>query len=66
MTDKQIIETLKNIKNKCNTCTSCKFKLKEIDLQNGYSCQIRQLAYQLNKHSPQFWDIEKIERIIKQ
>lgn len=69
MTDKQIIETLKNIKRYCNIrlceeCAGCKFILKEKDDESGWSCQIRQLTYQLAKHMPRNWDMEKIERII--
>ena len=67
ITDKQIIETLKNIKKYCesnnkNSCSSCKFKKEN---RFGYSCQLCDLSFEISQ-SPSHWNINDIERIIKQ
>lgn len=67
MTDKQIVETLKNIKEHCNSksiveCTSCKFAyLDDIDCK----CQLKEIIKELLCY-PDSWNIEKIERIINE
>lgn len=65
MTDNQIIETLKNIKNNCKNidCIDCTFLANES--KYPYTCKIRQLMVELDT-PPNKWDIEKLERIIKQ
>ena len=62
MTDKQLIETLRNIKKNCGqyrNCDCCQF--------NGEhnECQIRELAHLLCV-IPHFWDMEELERIINE
>ena len=62
ITDKQIIEILKNIKGYCmhNTdCYNCKF----VDKRD--ECQIFKLSEVLN-FLPCDWDIKKIEEIINE
>lgn len=73
MTDKQIIETLKNIKNYCDSksrCHRCKFKIKPLPEDAHVikqDCQIIELLEYLSKQvAPTYWEIEKIERIVKQ
>lgn len=66
MNDKQIIETLRNIKNMCEeeSCANC-------DFNNGHaphglacaSCKLRFLAQELDT-IPCNWDMDAIERII--
>lgn len=62
MTDKQIIETLRNIKEHCKKqgigCGYCMF------LKEGY-CQTQELSCLLCE-APAEWDMEKIERIINE
>ena len=62
MTDKQIIETLKNIKNHCikNDCDNCIFALHDVA---GSECQIQLLFARLYE-TPNNLDIEMIERIL--
>ena len=61
MTDKQIIETLRNIKKYCkeDTCEGCKFNT------SYRECQIQNIIHLLNG-DPAYWEIEKIERIINE
>jgi hypothetical protein len=64
MTDKQIIETLEHIKGICTlqtSCNPCRFHSDNIDIY----CQIIDLIHVLGT-SPQFWDMEEIERIINE
>ena len=67
MTDKQLIETLRNIKKRCKVCTDCEFELGGEINWHGYGvsnrCQIHLLAKELSG-VPEGWDMEKIERII--
>ena len=60
MTDKQIINTLRNIQKYCEkrgaTCTDCIF-------DKGHYCKIQKIGQQLND-APYEWDMEEIERII--
>ena len=68
ITDTQIIDTLKNIKEHCSNyknCENCKFKLEGND-ESNFSCQIGRLACRLSNHIPEHWDIDDLERIIKQ
>ena len=60
MTDKQLIETFRNIKEYCTgrECDNCKFDL-------DYECQIIILKNQLDG-LPYEWDMEAIERIINE
>lgn len=67
MTDKQLIETLRNIKEYCGSfvgCYGCKFKSNT--LYEAKICQIRQLGMALKETTPNSWDMEKIERIINE
>lgn len=66
MTDEQIIKTLKNINEHCtnHSCISCKFLLES--RANDHRCQIQQLTNELSKCCPELWNIEGLERIIKQ
>ena len=65
MTDKQIIETLRNIKEYCGdskVCNGCHFG--DYRKCNGeLSCQINELFKRL-AILPSAWDMEEIERII--
>ena len=58
-TDKQIIETLNNIKKHCTgrSCENCSFK----SLNNP--CQIAHIAKKM-AISPSQWDMEEIERLV--
>lgn len=60
MTDKQFIETLKNIKKYCkeSICVKCKFN-HEIRSE----CMLVLLCTELGK-VPENWNIEEIEKII--
>lgn len=62
MTDKQIINTLRNIQNYCEKrgigCIDCVF-------DKGSYCQIYDIVHQL-RCAPYEWDIETIERIINE
>lgn len=67
MTDKQIIETLVRIKEycrKCKTCKECKFLIDKDEKGDG-NCQIQNIFYELDGF-PSQWDMEELERIIKQ
>ena len=58
MADKQIIETLRNIKDYCqrhDTCKDCTF----------HSCKIYDLFHELAK-TPNYWVMGDIERIINE
>ncbi len=59
MTDKQIIETLKNIKKHCigRNCDSCVFKASE------RTCLIVRIAKTMT-NIPAKWDMEGIERLV--
>lgn len=59
MTDKQIIETFRKIKEYCTDreCYNCKF-------DSDYECQIIKLKNQLDG-LPYEWNMKAIERIIK-
>lgn len=67
MTDEDLIELLRRIKQACKThpsCHNCSFD-NEIEIKSGYSCQIRALVKTFGKTAPSDWDMEEIERIIK-
>ncbi len=63
MTDKQLIETLTNIKNYCkkydNGCSNCEFNM------DIYRCQLSMLGCYLY-NEPCKYDLKKLEEIIKQ
>jgi hypothetical protein len=61
MTDKQIIETLENIKHFCNVTDhqSCRF-----NYENG--CQLIDIVRVLGLSTPNSWNLEEIERIINE
>lgn len=63
MTDKQIIETLENIRHFCikDSCLHCKFKL--VDEMGEVRCQIKMLASSMNT-SPNVWNIDRITEVI--
>ena len=63
MTDEQIIEILQNIQRNCedNCCDYCEFYLGGEDSE----CQIGKLVNELSR-CPKYWNIDEIERIIKQ
>ena len=64
MTDKQIIETLRNIKTYCNSFgmhSKCKF----YNPSTSDRCVICELMTELQKTEPSYWDMDAIERIIK-
>ena len=66
MTDKQIIETLRNIKEHCNkrgNCKSCQFD-GEYKFTTEARCVLTVISHYLGSVSPYEWDMEKIERII--
>lgn len=66
MTDEQIIKTLKNIKGNCgNGCGNCVFQNDMKKINTGYNCQIEELTEALYPR-PDLWDIEELERIVKQ
>ena len=63
MTDKQIIKTLKNIKDHCNEtpfCYMCRFRHGQ-----NYLCQIDYLDTLLSG-KPAYWDMELIERVLSE
>ena len=63
MTNKQIIQTLKNIKEHCNEtpyCYMCRF-----GKGPNYCCQIDYLDTLLSG-KPAFWDMELIERVLSE
>ena len=63
MTDKQLIETLENIKAYCSTrdCVRCKF---QFFLNEKEQCQVGMLGKELCT-TPSYWDMTDKERIIK-
>lgn len=66
MTDKQFIETLRNIQNYCKGrfCGVCKFSDdSKVERNRDQCCVLKNMACALSM-SPVFWDIEEIERII--
>ena len=65
MTDKQLIETLRNIKQECLqhiVCVECVFEKETVDGR----CHIMQLLESLADDAPHKWDMDKIERIINE
>lgn len=67
MTDKQLINTLRNIKDYCVSphCKVCKFYMEKEEGDNVIEyCQIKQLAFYLESVSPVYWNIDRIEEII--
>lgn len=64
MNDKQIINTLRNIKEHCiySYCTECRFFGKDTV---GDICAVETLFLNLADY-PKRWDMEKIERIINE
>lgn len=69
MTDKQIVETLVNVKEYCRkeryvfpNCRGCRF-IKEEDFR--LECGIKILFLELATE-PDLWDMEEIERIINE
>lgn len=66
MNAKQIIETLKNIQKHCDskeTCSGCVFDVNRII--TGSRCQLAAIAEGLDK-TPNYWDLEEIERLINE
>lgn len=67
MSDKELIETIKKIRDHCTYsyyCSNCKFYLGEIEhLQSNKCCQISWLTGLL-ANAPSKWDIKKIEEVI--
>lgn len=63
MTDKQIIETLNNIKAHCRgrECENCTFKTSD---KEKYCCQITLIVKEMST-TPSQWDMEEIERLVK-
>ena len=64
MTDKQIVETFRNLQEYCASkrdCEDCRF----FYLKNGCCgyCQLEEIAWMLAVR-PEYWDIGEIERII--
>ena len=79
MTDKQLIETLRNIKEHCSkqievigyypttkihSCNECKF-LRASASKRGNICQLTKLIGNLARE-PRYWDMDAIERIINE
>lgn len=67
MTDKQIIETLRNIKTHCRRmgiCNigGCKFYLEKEVLNTN--CRLVALAKCFGRSTPNIWEMDVIERII--
>ena len=65
--DEKLIEWLRKISDhcaKCCGCKGCKFNLGHDS--NEIHCQIRMLCIQMSAELPIAWNIEEIERIIKQ
>lgn len=60
MNDKELLELLKKIKEYCEneSCNVCKFSIRNY-------CQFEMFASCLD-NSPNNWDMEEIERIIKE
>lgn len=69
MNDKQLIETLRNIKEYCASadlfeCKNCRFySNKKI---NEANCKFNQLTKELSKTTPNYWNIEKLEELINE
>ena len=63
MNDKQLIETLENIKTYCSTknCDRCEF---QFFLYEKEQCQISMFGKELSK-MPSHWDMTTIGRIVK-
>ena len=62
MTDEKFIEWLRKISENCvrhSTCTGCPF------ITNTKDCQVELLTEELNRHYPNEWNMEEIERIIR-
>lgn len=61
MTDKQIINTLRNIQNCCDypNCVGCYFDSKD----DNTRCILKVIFLELATY-PDLWDMEEIERII--
>ncbi len=64
MTDKQLVETFRKLKEYCvskNNCIGCRFSY----MKNKYCgyCQLEEIG-QIFSISPKHWDMEEIERII--
>lgn len=63
MTDKQIIETIKNISRYCGrqqNCETCMF-----NYGVNKSCQIRDIVKELSLvHYPASWNFKEIERLV--
>lgn len=70
MTDKQIVELLKTIKNSCfldnlpwgEECRSCQFY---IDNEKHKGCQLTWLIGNMSCE-PQYWNIERLKEILEQ
>ena len=68
MTDKQILETLKNIKEYCisHNCACCVFGVRGYPWGcDGYRCQIKEFLEYFRYRSPHSWVLEDIEKIMR-
>ena len=68
MTDKQFIETLRNIKNYCKDrfYNECKFfDEPDVEKQLSQYCVLRNMGF-IFSMSPEFWDINEIESLLKE
>lgn len=64
MTEKQFIEVLKKIKERCKTnkmCPECIFK----SARDVTSCQINRITNKLDM-APEDWDIKEIEELLNE
>lgn len=66
MTDRQILETFRNLKEYCASkrdCGGCRF----FYIKNGCCgyCQLEEIGWVLSIN-PKYWNIEEIERIINE
>jgi len=65
MTSKQLIETIRNIKDECRKhgdCTECIFA----KVTGHNNCQIMELLKILNDDVPSVWDMDSIEKTINE
>ena len=66
MTDEKFIEWLRKVKEYCKSyriCEGCKFHI--TDKQGSVDCHFKKLAFHLWRNTPNNWDMEEIERIIR-
>ena len=64
MTDKQLIDTLWNIRKECKKHRECNKSVFEKTI-DGNNCQLMKLLEILNEDAPYRWNMGEIERIIK-